>query len=156
MVSGTYELNGSTCIRFGKIHPKTAMNFEIPDSVWYFECEYSELFNQYMSDIASGVQTYLEPNKYPIITRELNFVMESNQPTNKVGNLISSIDSRIQNVSVIDVFSHPEKIGIGKKSVSFRFSIVDRTKTITDEEALSLQNTCIETLGSKGFALRMV
>jgi phenylalanyl-tRNA synthetase beta subunit len=125
------------------------MNFEIPESVWYFECEYTELFNQYMSDIAAGVQTYVEPNKYPTITRELNFVMESKQATNRVGELLRAIDPRIQDVCVIDVYSHSEKIGAGKKSVTFRFSIVDRTKTITDEEALSLQNTCIETLGSR-------
>lgn len=146
MVSSSYVLDGKTCIRFGKVHPKIAMNFEIPDTTWYFECEYQVLFEKHMSDIASGKQTYVEPNKYPTITRELNFVMDTKQVTNTIGDILYSVDPRIQEVQVIDVFTHAEKVGKDKKSVTFRFSIVDRNKTITDDEALSLQKTCIDSV----------
>jgi len=55
---------------------------------------------------------------------------------------------------VVDEFRDSVKIGEGKKSISFSFLIQDLTKTITDEEALAIQEKIIKKLEGEGIELR--
>ena len=114
---------------FGALHPKVLQNFELPSTTWYFEVDIASLISSISTE-----SHYTEPNKYPSITRELNFVMDKTASTGDVAKLISSVDPRIHSLAVVDTYEH-EKIGIGKKSVTFSFVVEDTTKTITDVEA---------------------
>lgn len=133
---------------FGSLHPKVLQNFELPQTTWYFEVDLTLLSRAINTD-----SKYVEPNKYPSISRELNFLLERTRSTGEVARMISEVDSRIHSLSIADVYEH-DKIGKDKKSVTFSFVIEDHTKTITDEEALSLQNTIIQTLEKQSIYLR--
>lgn len=148
--SGVYvsEENGSEIARFGQLHPKVLQNFELPADAWYFEVEIAVL-----EASISKVSTYLEPNKYPSVMRELNFVLQKNMSTGDVARKIAATDNRIHSLSVVDVYEH-EKIGTGNKSVTFSFVIEDRTKTITDDEALAVQQAVIANLEKELIMLR--
>lgn len=134
--------------RFGLLHPKVLQNFELPTDAWYFEVEIATL-----EASISKESTYLEPNKYPSIVRELNFVLAKTMSTGEVARKIAETDSRIHSICVVDVYEH-EKIGAGNKSVTFSFVIEDRTKTITDDEALEIQENIIGNLEKESIMLR--
>lgn len=133
---------------FGTLHPKVLQNFELPQTAWYFEVDL-----ELLSRAIHTNSKYIEPNKYPSISRELNFLLERTRSTGEVARMISEVDRRIHSLSVADVYEH-DKIGKDKKSVTFSFVIEDYTKTITDEEAQSLQNTIIQTLEKQSIYLR--
>lgn len=92
--------------------------------------------------------------RYPGIRRELNFVFDETIPVSRVIEDIGKTNSLISDFSVVDTFRDPIKVGEGKKSVTFSFLIQDTTKTITDEEALSIQEYIIANLEKKGIQLR--
>lgn len=52
----------------------------------------------------------------------------------------------ISTVSVGSIYRDDAKIGINKKSVNFIFSLQSHEHTISDNEALNLQNNIIETM----------
>jgi phenylalanyl-tRNA synthetase beta subunit len=67
---------------------------------------------------------------------------------------IASVSPLLSNFSVVDEFRDVVKIGEGKKSISFSFLMQDITKTITDEEALVIQEKIIKKLEGEGVSLR--
>ncbi len=146
--SGAYLLEDVPVGYFGTLHPKVLQNFELPPSTWYFEVDLALL-----SRAITTYSKYVEPNKYPSISRELNFLLERTKSTGEVARMISEVDSRIHSLSIADVYEH-DKIGKDKKSVTFSFVIEDYAKTITDEEAQTLQNTIIQTLEKQSIYLR--
>lgn len=123
-------------------------NFELPATTWYFEADIAALV-----DSMSVVSKYVEPNKYPGISRELNFLLDRTASTGDVAKLIAAVDRRIHSLSIADIYEH-DKIGKDKKSVTFAFVVEDTTKTITDEDAQSLQNAIIESLEKQSIYLR--
>ncbi len=98
---------------FGKLHPKVAKNFDLPETILYFEYNLDRIIAQPLREIP-----YSEPNKFPSMTRELNFVMDTQKSTGEIAKIIASLDDRIHSLSIRDVYEH-EKIGQGKKSVTF-------------------------------------
>jgi phenylalanyl-tRNA synthetase beta subunit len=60
----------------------------------------------------------------------------------------------ISNPKVVDIFEDNVKVGEGLRSVTFSFELRDMTKTITDEEALSIQQKIISGLERDGIKLR--
>jgi phenylalanyl-tRNA synthetase beta chain len=146
--SGQYTSGQETIGHFGKIHPKVAKNFDLPDTVWYFEFDV-----EHIAMLSRQIRPYMEPNKFPSMSRELNFVMDERMSTGEIANRIAAVDGRIHSLCVQDVYQH-EKIGAGKKSVTFGFVIEDRTQTITDEDALEVQNSVIQSLAQTGIQLR--
>jgi phenylalanyl-tRNA synthetase beta subunit len=46
------------------------------------------------------------------------------------------------------------KLGAGKKSVNFAFTLSNHDDTISDEDAMKVQYMVIEEMGKKGYELR--
>ena len=67
---------------------------------------------------------------------------------------IAGVSPLLSSFSVVDEFRDAIKIGAGKKSVTFSFLMQDLTKTITDEEALVIQENIIVKLEGEGIELR--
>ncbi|MDD2565339.1 MAG: hypothetical protein PHY51_00680, partial [Candidatus Gracilibacteria bacterium] len=150
--SGEIRLDNSELLgAFGYINPSVASNFELDDSkLIYLEIDFTKLFDLY---IKSDLE-FREIPKYPGIDRELNFVMDEKTPVGDIISSISNIDTLIKNVRIIDIYRNSEKIGENKKSVTFSVYIQDYTKTITDEDALIIQNKIIDFLAKENIELR--
>lgn len=146
--SGTYVNGTAEVAHFGSLHPKVLQNFELPATTWYFEVDVATLLAA-----TSGLSKYVEPNKYPSISRELNFLLDRTASTGDVARMIAAVDPRIHSLSVVDVYEH-DKIGKDKKSVTFSLIVEDYTKTITDEDAQALQNNIITALERESIYLR--
>lgn len=149
--SGRYFTADGLIGSFGFIHPRVLENFDlIGNEVIYFDIDIEKI-----QKLAQTKRVdYLEPTKFPSITRELNFVLPERQNTGLIATMIAEVDPRISAPRVIDVYQDAVKVGVEKKSVTFSFSIQDRTKTITDEEALDLQTRVIDKLENAGYSLR--
>ena len=149
--SGRYMINGEILISFGSLHPGVAESFGLANAdVLLFEVDYLKLSHYF----ATASHTFTEIGKFPGITRELNFVFSETTPVSTVIAKIVSVSPLLSNFSVVDEFRDAVKIGEGKKSISFSFLIQDITKTITDEEALVIQEQIIAKLEGEGIELR--
>ncbi len=150
--SGTYLLWEKKIGTFWKIHPRVLQNYELEErEVLFFHFDVEYLFELF----AKKTVLYHEPSKYPVISRELNFVMEVHESTGKVAWILEWIDPLVSEVRVEDIFIDEKKVGTWKKSVTFSFILRSFEGTITDEEALSIQNRLIEKMNEKGYSLRM-
>ena len=149
--SGTYAIDSGTLITFGSLHPATAESFGLSgEMVHFFEVDYTLLFNRF----ALAQHTFREISKYPSISRELNFVLDERTPVASVIEQIASVHPFLGGFSVVDTFRDEAKVGMDKKSVTFSFSIQDPEKTITDEQALTIQTAIIARMEEGGVELR--
>lgn len=149
--SGRYILGNETIMHFGSLHPGVAESFGLSGAeVLLFEVDYQKLSHHF----ATAGYKFSEIGKYPGITRELNFVFEETIPVSTVIAKIASVSPILSNFSVVDEFRDAQKVGEGKKSISFSFLMQDLTKTITDEEALVIQEQIIAKLEGEGIDLR--
>lgn len=82
--------------------------------------------------------------------------MDTKTPTAEVARIIDSVHPWIHQVIVDSVYSDEGKIGIGKKSVNFSFILSNHDDTISDVEALEVQNKIIEALKTHGYELRSI
>ena len=149
--SGRYMIDGEVLLSFGSLHPEVAESFGLANvEVLLFEVDYEKLAHHF----ATASHIFSEIGKYPGITRELNFVFSETTPVSTVISKIASVSPLLSNFSVVDEFRDVQKIGEGKKSISFSFLIQDLTKTITDEEALVIQDQIIAKLHGEEIELR--
>ena len=149
--SGRYIIENEAIISFGSLHPGVAESFGLANAdILLFEVDYEKLSHHF----ATASYKFSEIGKYPGITRELNFVFSETIPVSSVIAKISSVSPMLSNFSVVDTFRDAQKIGAGKKSVTFSFLMQDLTKTITDEEALAIQEKIIAKLEGEEVSLR--
>ena len=150
--TGTFLIYGNKpLITFGYVHPEVAAAFDIDDQQSIiFEIDYALLSDAF----ARSDYRFSEIAKYPGISRELNFVFEKNLPVAEVIKKISKTSNFISSPQVVDIFEDAQKVGEGLRSVTFSFELRDMTKTITDEEALSIQGKIIANLEKDGIRLR--
>lgn len=85
----------------------------------------------------------MEISKFPGVERELNFVMDDRDSAGNAAETIASVSPMISGVRAIDVYRDAARLGEGKRSVTFSFRIENPEKTITDAEALDIQNSAI-------------
>lgn len=144
-VSAAYKVGDDAIIRFGRVHPETAEAYDIPVDTLYWECEYEELL------VLSGEQEnpFHAISKYQRVDRELNFVMSETIRTGEIATLLSSVHPWITGVVVDSVYRDEAKIGSEKKSVNYSFSLQSDESTISDDEAMNIQNMIIETMKGK-------
>jgi phenylalanyl-tRNA synthetase beta subunit len=58
---------------------------------------------------------------------------------------------------VVDsIYRDESKVWVNKKSVNFAFSLCSDESTISDDEAMNIQNMIIEKMAGQGIAIRWV
>ncbi len=148
--SGVYRIGDEVVARFGKVHPSVATAFEMPENTLYFEIEY-ELILEKMND----AETLFHPiSRFQTVSRELNFVLPETTPTGDIATIIDTVHPWISHVIVDSIYQDSERVGEGKKSVNFSFILSNQDGTISDNEALEVQNLVIETMKQHGYLLR--
>jgi phenylalanyl-tRNA synthetase beta chain len=149
-VSGEYREGDIVIARFGQVHPMSAEAYDIPASTLYFEVDYEVLL-----ELQNDKEILFHPiSKYQTIPRELNFVLTENTRTGDIAHMIDATHPWIQNVVVDSIYRDDAKIGKNKKSVNFSFILSNIDGTISDEDALMVQNAVIEKMREQGYGLR--
>ncbi|NRH21623.1 phenylalanine--tRNA ligase subunit beta [Candidatus Gracilibacteria bacterium] len=150
--SGEYREGEIVFVRFGRIHPETAEAFGISPETLYWESDFQILLSH-----IELKETRVQPiSKFQSIPRELSFVMDESIHTGPIAQDIESFHPWISGVYVGSIYRDETKLGTNKKSVNFVFSLCSHEHTITDIEALDIQNNIIETMKEKGCHIRSI
>jgi phenylalanyl-tRNA synthetase beta chain len=150
-MSGEYREGETSFIKFGYIHPETATFFELPLDTLYFEVNYEHI----IVDRDESDRLRFHPiSRFQSTSRELNFVMDIRKNTGEIARFIDALSPWIHDVTVDSVYEDEQKIGEWKKSVNFAFTLCSEENTISDREALDLQNHIIESMKVHNCTLR--
>ncbi len=116
----------------GKPHPNICKY-----DVYVLELDLDKLFNIQIKGIKSK-----EVPKYPSVVKDMAFILDNSINAIDVMKTISKKGGKIvTNVDVFDVFNNIEE---GKKSIAFKITFQDSTKTLTEEEVINSFNMIIE------------
>lgn len=95
-------------------------------------------------------------SKFQSIPRELNFVMGRDVTTGPIAKMIEAHHPYIQNVIVDSIYEDESKLGKDKKSVNFSFTLQSHEDTISDDEALRIQDAIIALMKTHNYELRSI
>ena len=135
---------------FGQIHPLTAKNYDIDIPVYAGQLSFDAIW-----DAADMAVDYKPLPKFPASTRDFSFVCEEELTVGAISEVIAKAAGKLlEDVKLFDIF-RGEKLGAGKKSVSFRVTLRASDRTLTVEEADKASAKIIKALDEKlGIALR--
>ena len=115
----------------GKTHPNVNKK-----DIYVLEVNLDKLFDTQIKGIKSK-----DVPKYPSVVKDMAFIFDNSINAKDVMATISKGGRIVENVDVFDVFNNIEE---GKKSIAFKITFQDVTKTLTDEEVISTFNKIIE------------
>ena len=119
---------------FGQIHPLTAANYGLENTVTYIAAiDFDALF-----DHINFEKHYTPIPKFPAVTRDFSFVCDEELEVGKIVSCIKSSGGKlVENVNVFDIY-RGEKLGEQKKSVSIRVTFrADHTLTVEEADKAS-------------------
>lgn len=115
--------------RLGKVKSLLLKDFGIRQELFYAELNTSLLFRS-----ASPKLVIKDVPKFPEVKRDLSLVLDSPVRFDDIRKLILETEKRlIKNIVAFDVYEG-ENIPKGKKAYALSFTLLDETKTLTDEE----------------------
>jgi len=119
-----------------------AIHFGIKRRVVYAELDFATLVSFY-----GKVKKYSSIPKFPIVSRDLSFVINNEVLFSDLYLLARSVSPMISSVELIDVYT--KGIELGKLSKAIRVFITPRDKTLTDENINDIMNKLAKLLHSK-------
>lgn len=97
---------------------------------------------------------YKEPSRYPEVTLDFNFLVDRSKAFEQVTGDIEKYESGILiGFQFIDIYSG-KGIPEGKKSMTFRFTIGSKEKTLSSEEIEEFSQKLLRYMEGKGYTLR--
>ena len=86
-------------------------------------------------------QQFVEVSKFPPITRDISFIVDSSFAPNDYFDLIRDIGGDlVEQVELLDKYENPEKFGEGKVSYTYRVVYRSPERTLKTEEVEPMQN----------------
>lgn len=120
----------------GRLHP----SFKKDD---IYVCEMA--INPLMANIKPI--KYKEANKYPEMVKDVAFVVDNELTNSEIEAVIKKSGGRLlSNIDIFDIYNNIEEC---KKSMAYKLTFVDPTRTLTDEEVMEVFNKIIEDVTSK-------
>ena len=115
--------------KVGKVKPSLTKDFGIRQDLFYSELSTSLLFKS-----ANPKLVIQEVPKFPEVKRDLSLVIDSPVRFEQIRKLILETEKRlIKNIVAFDVYEG-ENIPAGKKAYALSFTLLDESKTLTDQE----------------------
>ncbi len=112
----------------GEVHPAIQRRLDVPQRVFFAELNLHELLR-----LRKKEEKMQDLPAFPSTERDLTLTLSDEEPVDKILELIRSVSSPLlERVQEIDIF-RSDKLGEGKKNVTFRFVYRDRKKTIEQE-----------------------
>lgn len=119
----------------GRVHPST-----LKDEVYVAELSMSKLIKK-IKPIKMK-----EAPKYPSIEKDMAFIVKKEIEAGEIEKIIKKKGGRLlTNMDVFDVYIG-ENVSPDEKSIAFRLTFQDPTRTLTDEEIMSIFHTIIESV----------
>ncbi len=117
----------------GRVHPKICK-----DEVYVAEISLQALMQKVKP------LKYKEASKYPAITKDLAFVVPKMMPSSEIEATIKKAGGRLlQAIEVFDVYEG-EHVELGKKSIAYNLTFMNRERTLTDDEVMQVFNQIID------------
>ena len=121
----------------GRVHPSYKK-----DEIYVAELSMTKLYNKSIKPIK-----FKEASKYPEIVKDLAFVIDNDTESEVIKNQIKKSGGRLlDNVEVFDIYNNIEE---GKKSIAYKLTFKDNTKTLSDEEVMEVFNKVIKEVEEK-------
>jgi phenylalanyl-tRNA synthetase beta chain len=115
--------------KLGKVKTALLKDFGIKQELFYAELDSSLLFNS-----ASPKLVIQEVVKFPEVRRDLSLVLDKQVSFDEIRSLVLTAEKRlIKNIIAFDVYEG-DNIPPGKKAYALGFTLLDETKTLTDDE----------------------
>jgi phenylalanyl-tRNA synthetase beta chain len=121
----------------GKIHPSL-----MKDDVYVAEFSMTKLY-----ELKTKPLKYKEASKYPEIKKDVAFVVDNSITNKEIEEAIKKSGGRLLND--IDIFDIYREIEEGKKSMAYKLTFKDETRTLSDEEVMEVFNKIITDVESK-------
>jgi len=132
-------IQGKNVGYFGKLHPsisKTDM----------YVCEISLTK---LNANKSGDVKFKELNKYPTVEKDVAFIVDENIESFDIQKEIKKSGGKLlTNIKIFDIY-RGENIDANKKSIAFNLTFEDYTRTLTEEEVMTVFNNIIKSVESK-------
>lgn len=134
--------------KVGRVKQALLKDFGIKQDLFYAELNTSLLFQN-----ANPKLVIQEVSKFPEVRRDLSLVLDKSISYEEIHKLIQETEKRlIKNIIAFDVYEG-NKIPDGKKAYALGFTLLDETKTLTDEEIDKVMERLMSALEKKLGAL---
>lgn len=134
--------------KVGRVKQALLKDFGIKQDLFYAELNTSLLFQN-----ANPKLVIQEVSKFPEVRRDLSLVLDKSIGYEEIHKLIQETEKRlIKNIIAFDVYEG-DKIPEGKKAYALGFTLLDETKTLTDEEIDKVMERLMSALEKKLGAL---
>ena len=121
----------------GKVHPSL-----VKDDVFVAELSITKLYELHTKPLK-----FKEASKYPEIEKDVAFVVDNNVTNKELKDAIKKAGGRL--LSDIEIFDIYENIEDGKKSMAYKLTFKDETRTLSDTEVMEVFNKIISDVESK-------
>lgn len=136
-VSATINVSGINVGVIGKIHPSV-----LKDDVYAMEINLTKLLA-----IRTGSMKYKDISKYPGIIKDVAFIVDNKLSNEEIVTAIKKSGGKLlTNIQIFDIYPNIED---GKKSMAYKLTFEDATKTLSDEEVMDVFNKVIKDIESK-------
>jgi phenylalanyl-tRNA synthetase beta chain len=146
--SAQIQLEGRAIGWVGELHPQWQQQYDLPQSVVWFEVELDALTHSVAPHAA-------EVSKFPPVRRDLAVVVDEGMAVQSLLDAMQAVNA--PNVSELALFDQYRGKGVeqGKKSLAFRVLLQDTQKTLTDVEIDLSVARLITALQKQGAQLRV-
>lgn len=128
----------------GQVHPKVLENFNTSAEVYAMELEVEALYQH-----KGGLVEYEPLAKFPAISRDIAVVCEEGVTAAEIESCIrEGAGKLLEAVRLFDVYRGAQ-LGEGKKSLAYTFTMRDRTRSLTDEDADTAMKRILKLLSSR-------
>ena len=127
----------------GKLHPNISN-----DDIYVCEFSLTSLYNKKIKPIK-----YKETSKYPSIVKDVSFIVDKDTTAIDIENTIKKSGGRLlESINVFDYYSG-DKIDLDKKSLAFKLTFTDSSRTLEEKEVMDIFNKIISDVVAKHNAI---
>jgi len=132
----------------GELHPQWQQQYDLPQSVVWFEVELAALTQ-------IGVPRLADISKFPPVRRDVAVLVDENVTVQSLLDAMHAAKApNVVELALFDVY-RGKGVEQGKKSLAFRVLLQDTQKTLTDNEIEENTSCLVAALQGQGAQLRM-
>jgi len=128
----------------GESHPLVLSKLGIKKRIGSFEINLSNISKLKQDDIS-----YVEQSKFPVVERDLAFVLNKEILYNDFVDQIKDISNLVTRVELFDIYEDDKVLGSNKKSIAVHIDFQSREKTLTSNEVDVIQKNIIESVDKR-------